>query len=273
MSSLPLPEEQSERLEMSQIAATAERTLKENMREKAALFWIIAWPIIWVVIDSFVFATQAPEEYVAPMKGSFTIAMMVFAAAMAGMITFPSSIASDRERGVFLKLFSMPIKPWRDSLGRLLGVFAFAVLAVVLTLAAGFICGAEFQPLHLGALKSLGFFLLIFLASVGIGMIVGTFIKSINGATMTGVAIAVITAMMSGIFVPYSTLPSPLQAFARIYPISSCNSSVIFLLTGGGEMAGYDPLTTGQIALTVALSLAIFALGLVLYRRFCWGRR
>jgi ABC-type multidrug transport system permease subunit len=185
---------------MSQITAITERTLKESLREKAALFWIIAWPIIWVVIDSFVFAKQAPEEYIALMRGSYTIAMMVFAAAMAGMISFPSGIASDRASGVFLKLFSMPIKPWRDSLGRLLGVIAFAILAVVLTFAAGCICGAGFQPAYLGALKSVGFFILIFLASTGIGMIIGTFIKSINGATMTGVAIAVITATMSGIF-------------------------------------------------------------------------
>lgn len=258
---------------MGQITAITERTLKENLREKAALFWIIAWPIIWVVIDSFVFATQAPEEYAASTKASYTIAMMVFAASMAGMISFPSGIASDRASGVFLKLLSMPIKPWRDSLGRLLGTFAFAVLAVVLTFAVGCICGAEFQPAYLAAPKSVGFFILIFLASAGIGMMVGTFIKSITGATMTGVAIAVITATMSGIFMPYSILPSSLQAFARVYPISSCNSALIFLLTGGKGMAGYDPLTVGHVALTIALSLALFILGLVLYRRFCWGRR
>ena len=258
---------------MGQITAITERTLKESLREKAGLFWIIAWPIIWVVIDSFVFAKQAPEQYVALMRGSYTIAMMVFAAAMTGMVSFPGGIASDRVSGVFLKLFSMPIKPWRDSLGRLLGVFTFAILAVLLTFAAGRICGADFQTAHLGVLKSAGFFILIFLASAGIGMIIGTFIKSINGAIMTGVAIAVITATMSGIFMPYSFLPASLQAFARVYPISSCNSSLIFLLTGSKEMAGYDPLTSGHIALTVALSLVLFILGLVLYRRFCWGRR
>jgi len=258
---------------MGQITAIAERTLKENLREKAALFWIIAWPIIWVVIDSLVFASQVPEEYVASMKASYTIAMMVFAAAMTGMISFPSGIASDRASGLFLKLLSMPIKPWMDSLGRLLGTFAFAVLAVVLTFAVGCICGAGFQPAYLAGPKSVGFFILIFLASAGIGMIVGTFVKSIIGATMTGVAIAVITATIGGIFMPYSILPSSLQAFARIYPISSCNSAAIFLLAGGEQAAGYNPLTSGHIALTIALSIALFIIGLLVYRRFCWGRR
>jgi hypothetical protein len=48
---------------------------------------------------------------------------------------------------------------------------------------------------------------------------------------------------------------------------------VIFLLAGGEELAGYDPLTAGHIALTIALSIVIFILGLMLHRRFCWGRR
>ena len=48
---------------MGQVTAIAERTFKENLREKAALFWIIAWPIIWVVIDCFVFVQgETPEE-------------------------------------------------------------------------------------------------------------------------------------------------------------------------------------------------------------------
>lgn len=258
---------------MGQVTATTERILKETLREKSALFWIIAWPMIWVVIDCFIFAKQAPTEYIALTRGSFTVAMMVFAAAMAGVVSFPSGVASDRERGVFLKLFSMPIKPWRDSAGRLLGMLAFSVLAVVLVMATGFICGTEFQPVHLGVLKAVGFFILIFLASAGIGMLIGTFIKSINGATMTGVAIAIITATISGIFTPYAVLPSSLQAFAQVYPVSSCNSSLIALLAGGPEMAGYDPLTAGHIALTIALSVILFALGSVLYRRFCWRRR
>jgi ABC-type multidrug transport system permease subunit len=75
-----------------------------------------------------------------------------------------------------------------------------------LTLAAGYICGAGFQPVHLGVLKSVGFFLLVFLASAGIGMLIGTFIKSINGAVFTGVGTGVVTATMSGIFMPYFIL-------------------------------------------------------------------
>jgi len=102
-----------------------------------------------------------------------------------------------------------------------------------------------------------------------IGLIIGTFIKHLQGAIMTGVGIAVITAAISGLFAPYSALPSPLQLFSRFYPVSSAGASATCVLLGE-EMVGYNPLTTGQISLTIGLSLFLLILGIVLYSRLSW---
>lgn len=260
---------------MGQVTGTTEKFLKEILRDKAALFWTIAFPIFWVIIDCFAFVKSEwmPEEVIPLVRGSYTISIAIFAIMLSTIVGLSSSIASDREKGLLSKLLSMPINPWIDSFGRLLGSLAFSALAAGLVFVVGSICGARFHSAYLGILESVGFFLLAFLASVGIGLTIGTFVKREYGATMTGVGIAVGTAAMSGLFFPYSLLPSPLQIFARIYPFSSCNSSVIFLLAGGEEAAGYNPLTAGHIAITIALSMALFIIGLALYKRFCWGRR
>lgn len=258
---------------MGQIMGTAEKYLKESLRDKAAIFWTIAFPIFWLIMSCYVFVKGVPEEVIPLVRGSSTICIAIFAIMVATIVGLPSSIASDRERGLLSKLLSMPIKPWRDSLGRLLGKLAFSALAVGLVFAVGCGCGARFHSTSLGVPESVGFFLLALIASVGIGLIIGTFIKREYGVTMTGVGIVVGTAAMSGLFLPYFLLPSALQAFSRAYPLSSCNSSVIFLLTGGQKAAGYNPLTTGHIALTIVLSIALFIIGLALYGRVCWGRR
>jgi len=88
---------------------------------------------------------------------------------------------------------------------------------------------------------------------------------------MSGVGIAVVTAAISGVMTPYSSLPWLLQQFARIYPISSSSSSITFLLVGE-DYAGYNPLSVNQTTLTVALSLLLFLGGLVAYSRFCWRK-
>ena len=254
---------------MGQITATVNKTIKEFIRQKSVLFWTIAWPILWVLLGSFSYTANAPDYVIPSLRGAITISMMVFALMTAGMANLPGNIASDRERGLLSKLKSMPINPWRDFAGRFLGLLAFSSLALVSVALIGYACGARFSYTITEALQSIGFILLIVLASSGIGLLIGTFIKHVHGAIMTGVGITVISAAISGLMAPYSSLPLILQHFARAFPISSANSSITYLLAGEA-FAGYNPLNTIQLSLTVLLSIILFAVGVIAYSKLCW---
>jgi ABC-2 type transport system permease protein len=254
---------------VNQISAAFTKTIKEFLRERSVLFWTIAWPIIWVLIGSFSFTGSAPAEAVPYIKGSITISMMVFALMMAGMANLTSSIANDRESGMLAKLMSMPISPWKDFTGRILSLAAFSGLAAALVVLIGFMVGARFSATGFEVLQAIGFILLVICASAGVGLIIGTLIKRLQGAIMTGVGIAVVTSAVSGLFAPYEVLPVALKMFSRFYPLSSANSSIASLLAGK-EMVGYDPLTSGQISITIALSLLLLILGTTLYSRIGW---
>lgn len=264
-----LPENSWRMSELRQITVTFNKTIKEFLREKSVLFWTIAWPIIWVLIGSFSFTGGAPESVVPYIKGSITISMAIFALMIAGMSNFPGNIASDREKGVLSKIISMPIKPWKDFIGRMGGLISFSFIAVAMVVLVGYICGAKFLYGTNEILQAIGFFLLAFFSSAGIGMLIGTFIRNVHGAIMTGVGISVITAAISGVMVPYSSLPPLLKRFSEVYPISSANSSITYILAGK-DYAGYNPLSTSQVILTITLSILLFIIGLILYSKFCW---
>ena len=238
---------------MGQITATLGKTTREFLRQKTILFWTIAWPILWVLIGSFSFAGNAPDEVIPYIRGSIAISMSVFALMTAGIANLPGNIAQDRERGLLSKLMAMPINPWKDLVGRILALLAFSFLAAILVTLVGSACGARFSYTLTRLWQSIGFLLLISLSSAGIGMLIGTFIKHVHGTIMSGVGIAVVTAAISGVMTPYSSLPWLLKQFARIYPISSSSSSITFLLVGE-EYAGYPPLSVNQITLTVVIS-------------------
>jgi ABC-2 type transport system permease protein len=256
---------------MGQITATWNKTLKEFLRQKTVLFWTIGWPIIWVLIGSFSFTGDAPAEIVAYTRGAISISMMVFGMMTAGMANLPGSIAQDRERGLLTKVMSMPVRPWRDFTGRILALLAFSVLSAILVILVGFACGARFFFSGIDFVASLAFILLIFIASAGMGMLIGTFVKHVHGAIMSGVGITVVSAALSGLMTPYAYLPSVLQNFARIYPTSSANSAITYLLVGE-EYAGYNPLSLSQTILTSFLALLLFIFGLIAYSRFCWKK-
>ena len=254
---------------MRQISAAYNKAVKELLREKSALFWTIAWPIIWVIMGSFIFTGSAPQEVIPYIKGSIAISMMVFALMMAGMTNLPASIAGDRANGLLAKLISMPIKPYKDFIGRISAVVTLSLLAAALVIVIGIAVGARFTGAGVEIPQAVGFVFLVICASAGVGLIIGTLIKHLQGAIMTGVGIAVITSFISGLFAPYEVLPVPLQVFSRVYPISSAQASIVHLLAGP-DMVAYNPLTSGQIALTIALSFALLLTGTVLYSRLGW---
>jgi len=254
---------------LRQISAAYIKTVKDLLREKAALFWTIAWPIIWVILGSVIFTGSAPQQVIPYIKGSITISMMVFALMIAGMSNLPASIAGDRTNGLLAKLKSMPIKPYKDFLGRIFAVVTFSLLAAALVIVIGIAVGARFTGTGVEVLQAIGFVFLAICASAGVGLIAGTLIRNLQGAIMTGVGIAVISSFISGLFAPYEALPVPLQTFARVYPISSAQASIVHLLAGS-DMIAYNPLTSGQITLTIALSFALLLVGTVLYSRLGW---
>ena len=228
---------------MGQIIATLIKTILEFLRQKTVLFWTIVWPILWVLIGSFSFTSNAPPEIVSLTRGAVAISMMVFALMTAGMANLPGNIAQDRERGLLTKLMSMPINPLRDFVGRILALLAFSSLSAISVVVVGYACGARFSYTMVEFAQAIGFIALIFIASAGIGMLIGTFIKHVHGAIMTGVGLTVVSAAISGVMTPYAYLPQVLQQFATIYPISSANSSITYLLVGK-DYAGYNPLGT-----------------------------
>ena len=254
---------------MRQVSAAYKKALKELIREKAALFWTIAWPIIWVVIGSFSFTGSAPQGVVPYIKGSIAVSMMVFALMIAGMSNLPASIAGDRANGLLAKLISMPVKPYKDFTGRISAVITLSLLAAALVIIIGLALGARFAGTGVQIPQAIGFIFLVICASAGVGLIAGTLIKNLQGAIMTGVGIAVVTSALSGLFAPYEVLPVPLQTFARVYPISSSQASIAYLLAGP-NMVAYNPLTSSQVTLTIALSFALLIIGTVLYSRLGW---
>ncbi|MDD5659646.1 MAG: ABC transporter permease [Actinomycetota bacterium] len=252
---------------MNQISATYVKGIKDNFMSKPALFWVIAWPAIWLLLAVFVFLRGVPSEYAALAKGQSTVSMVTFSIMICGMTSLPANISEDRQRGLYQKLKTMPVQPWKEAVGKILAVLTFGLVSAAIIIIIGIILGARFNITSMGLIKSLGFLLLGTVASAGIGLIVGSLIKSIQGSIMTGVGIAVVTSAISGVFFQYSMLPPVLQKFAQIWPMSSTNSIIINFLIGD---IGYNPLSTINLSLTIAISLLFFTAGIVLYTVYCW---
>ena len=254
---------------MRQVNSVFIKTIKELYRNKTTVFWTVVWPVIFLFLGIFLFYRADPLSETPAFRAGITISMVVFSLMLSGFSTMPGIIATDRSNGLFLKLRSMPIKQWRDLLGRIFGLLFYVLVSAVLICAIGIVLGARFNLSLESISVSLGFLVLATLGASGAGIIIGTFIKNINGAVITGVGIAVVSMSLAGVTFPYAFLPNVLQAFSRFYPFSSSNAIISFMLSTE-TFVGYNPINALQISFTIASSILIFVLSIILYTRFCW---
>jgi len=254
---------------LRQVSSVFIKTVKELYRNKITVFWTIVWPIIFLFLGIFIFYRGAPQSQAPQFRAGITISMIVFSLMLSGFSTMPGIIAQDRASGLFLKLRSMPVQQWKDSIGRIFGLLFYVLISAVLIGVIGIVLGARFNLSVESSFISLGFLILATLSAAGSGIIIGTFIKNINGAIITGVGIAVVSMSLAGVTFPYSFLPGVLQGFSRFYPFSSSNAIISYMLSTQ-EFVGYNPMSAFQVIFTIVISIAIFIVSLVLYSKFCW---
>jgi len=252
---------------LNQISATYFKNFNFYIREKAVLFWNIAWPTIILLLNNFLYARNYPENLTGSVRATTTIMMIVITIMISCISMLPGNISEDRVIGLFKKLISMPIKPWKDFVGRILSLMTFSLIAVLIVLAVGIASGARFSISTIKILQAIYFIILIILSSAGIGLIIGSFLKHIIGAIMTGIGITVLINILIGL--PYKIIPDYLKVFLKFLPFSSINSSLIHLLVGE-SFAGYNPFNAIQAIFTPIISIIIFIIGLILYSNLCW---
>ncbi len=254
------------------VAAVFEKVFKEFIRDRSSLFWTIAWPALWVVLSCLIFTQGIPEAILPKVKASMTLQMMGFALMLAGMANLPASIAGDRERGVYRKFASTPMRAWEDALGRLLALLLFSLISSLIVLAVGLALGSRYEVTVVAIVEAVGVSFLLLLASGGIGLIIGSIAGRERSATSIGVGVSVITSAISGVFAPYQYLPKGLKLFSKYYPPSTSISALIYLLLGR-RYAGYNPLTRLHTPYIITSSLLLFVIGLIFYRLRLWSQR
>jgi ABC-2 type transport system permease protein len=253
---------------LNEIKVVTDKTFKEFARNKMELMWTFLVPIFFLIIIPFMYS-GVPAEMIVCLKGGLTLTMMNFLFAFVGQANLAGSIASDRAKGLYLKMNSMPVKPWKEGIGRIVALWIFSIFGAILLVVVGLLYGAYFTYDFTVILGVIGLVFIVFLMTAGTGFLIASFIKGESAATHTGVAITLLVYFVGGMAFPYANLPSFMQIFTRIHPVSSANAMMIYLLEGE-TVAGYNPFTLPQLILTTLLAVITFVVGLILYSKSCW---
>jgi ABC-2 type transport system permease protein len=167
-------------------------------------------------------------------------------------------IAGDREKGFLARMFTTPVKPSDFILGYTLPFIPVLILSTLIYLGVG-------MALGLTVVGNLGHAFLIFfligLCGIGLGMIVGSLVKSESQAGVSWIFIVPI-AMISGTMFTVEYMPSALRSVAGVLPFIHAVDASRAVINGSSFSA-----IVSDIYWLVGWAVALFAAGILLFRR------
>ena len=242
-------------------ATLAWRGVLKTVHSTEALLDVTLQPVIFLLLFVYVFGgaiagdTTTYLQYALP---GVLVQTVVFASAGTG-----TGLADDLKSGIFDRFRSLPISRTAPLLGAIGADLVRYVTSGVIMLAFGFLLGFRTNAGVLAVLASLALVTVFAFALCWVFTALAMVLREPRSVQGLGALVILPLTFGSNVFVPTSTLPTWLQAFVEVNPVSKVADAVRGLL-GGGPVAG--PVTATLVAATVLVGV-FGPLAVVLYRR------
>ncbi len=222
--------------------------LKLMMRDPLVLTFVVAFPIVTMLIIGGAFGTQPDQafDYVNPAHWYVASYLTVVIAAM-GLVMLPVHLASYRERGVLRRFAAAGFPRWSFPVSQLIvGLATSMVSCALLLLVAAPVYGIP--PMHawwrVTAALALGS-----IAFVSLGVVLGSVLPSARSAQAVGLLIFFPSFLLGAGGPPPHVMGSVVRQVAGPLPLTLLTNAVREPWLGLGS-------ATGSLAAVAALAVA-----------------
>jgi ABC transporter DrrB family efflux protein len=247
------------RADITDARVVSGRNLRHFVRQPDLLVFSTIQPIMFVLLFTYVFGGAIGHSlprgvsYIDYLLPGILVQSVTFRASMTAV-----GLSDDLKLGVIDRFRSMPMARSAVLIGRTAADLVRNVLIIVLMIIVGYIIGFGFQAGVAQALACIALVSAFGLALSWIFAFVALTVRSAEAAQSAGFVILFPLVFASSVFVPVSTLPSWLQAFAKVSPVTLTANAArsLALVPGtpsslGGAIAGI----AGLLAVFIPLSV------------------
>ena len=228
------------------------------VRNKAALFWVIIFPIGYMLLFGSIYGGQSadPNNPNSLKVISFMVPGLVVMSLMSnGIIGNAGAMAVWREKGILRRLQSTPLPIWHMLLSRILVQSAIMVVQSFLLIGISIaVFGASFDTL--GMLEAIPFIILGAIVCMAIGQMIAALIRKPETVQIVSQVVFFPLMFLSGLFIPMNQLPDAVQAFGKFLP-----TAMISDLIRGPMLNSF---TSGAFSIT-NLPMLVSLAGVVIY--------
>ena len=235
------------------------RNLLHFVRQPDLLIFSTIQPIMFVLLFTYVFGGAISHSlppgvsYIDYLLPGILVQSVTFRASMTAI-----GLSDDLKLGVIDRFRSMPMARSAVLIGRTTADLVRNILIIVLMIVVGYIIGFGFKA---GVLQALGCIALVSAFGLALSWIfafVAFTVRSGEAAQSAGFVILFPLVFASSVFVPVSTLPSWLQALAKVSPVTlTANAARSLALVPGtpSSLGGAIAWIAGLLAVFIPLSV------------------
>ena len=221
-------------------------SLKLNFRNRMAILYGYLFPLIFLIAFWAIYRNDPVP--LALHVGQF-LTVTVLGSACFGL---PTTIVSERERGVWRRYALAPVARWTFVAGVLLARSVLLLTAALLQLALAFGLGLPMPAHPLGLLVALCVTAAAFLS---LGMVIAMLVDNVPAVQALGQCIFLPMLMIGGVAVPLQSLPEWAQHISAFFPGRYAVEAMQLSATGSGlRGAGFDLLALMLIGAGAAIA-------------------
>lgn len=244
---------------LQQTMTLAWRTLVQIRHNPWELADFSIQPIMFVLLFTYMFGgaiSGSTSEYLLYSLPGIIVMNMFFVAMYIGM-----GLNADLTKGVFDRLRSLPLAQWAPLTGRIIADLVKQVWSIILLLAIGVVLGFRIGTSVLDVLAAIALILVFALAFSWVSVLVGVFAADPEKVQLFGMTVLFPITFVSNVFVPTNTMPSWLQAFVNVSPVTLlANASRGLMVSGPVAGPVLGSLLWAAVILAVFAPLSLWAL-------------
>jgi ABC-2 type transport system ATP-binding protein len=233
------------------------RNLRHFIRQPQLLIFSTIQPIMFVLLFVYVFGGAVRGSLPGGVKYIDFLLPGIFVQSVAFRATQTAvGLSEDLERGVVDRFRSMPMARSAVLLGRTVADLVRNVLIIGLMIVVGYVIGFRFHTGLLDALVSVAVVSAFGFALSWIFAFVALVVGGAEAAQAAGFVVIFPLVFASSVFVPVSSMPDWLQAFAKLSPVTlTANTARSYALVGGvpSSLGGTAAWILGLLALFIPL--------------------
>ncbi|WP_418275996.1 ABC transporter permease [Isoptericola jiangsuensis] len=216
------------------------------------LFDVLVSPVIFTLMFTYLFGgalAGSTDAYIQFLLPGILVQTIIIVTVYTGY-----TLNTDISKGVFDRFRSLPI--WRPApiVGALLGDTVRYTIASVMCIGLGLILGFRPDGGFVGVVAGVALLLVFAFALSWIFTILGLLLRTPNAVMGVSMMVLMPLTFASNIFVDPSTMPSGLQAFVEINPVSHLVTAVRGLMAGVADTGDIVTVLISAVVMT-----AVFA--------------